>query len=210
MNAERSRRCPGLRVSVVPMSTCSRRQALGSLLAFGGVLPQVSFAQAASPALSERPEIAQALPEARVQGQGRLRFLGLSIYDARLWAAAPAVTAQTWVQRPLALELHYLRHLKGPLIAERSITEIRRQGSLSAEQERPWLSALQNLIPDVQDGDRLVGLWQPDRGMTLFFNGQSRGSLSDLTLSQRFMGIWLSAKTSEPELRHALLGGGAD
>lgn len=96
------------------------------------------------------------------------------------------------------------------LDCQRSITEIRRQGTLSAEQERQWLSALQNLIPDVQDGDRLVGLWQPDRGMTLFFNGRSRGSLSDLTLSQRFMGIWLSAKTSEPELRRALLGGGTD
>jgi Chalcone isomerase-like len=210
MNTARSWRCPGLRISAVPTQTRSRRQALGSMLTLPWLLPKIAFAQSAPPALSERPEIAQALPEARVQGQGRLRVLGLSIYDARLWAAPPAVTAQTWVQRPLALELHYLRHLKGPLIAERSITEIRRQGTLSAEQERQWLSALQNLIPDVQDGDRLVGLWQPDRGMTLFFNGQSRGSLSDLTLSQRFMGIWLSAKTSEPDLRRALLGGGAD
>lgn len=166
-------------------------------------------AQSTPPALAERPEIAQALPEARLQGQGRLRFLGLSIYDARLWAPAPAVTGQTWTQRALALELHYLRHLKGPLIAERSITEIRRQVTLSAEQERTWLAALQNLLPDVQDGDRLVGLWQPDRGMTLFFNGQSRGTLSDLTLAQLFIGIWLSPKTSEPELRRALLGGAA-
>lgn len=164
------------------------------------------LAQAQVPTGSAPPEVAQVLPDSRLQGHGRLRFLGLSIYDARLWAAGGTLTPQDWSQRPLALELQYLRHLKGPLIAERSLTEMRRQGAISASQEQGWLKALQTLIPDVHEGDRLVGFWHPEQGVRLFFNGQLRGAFQDPQLSRWFMGIWLSEQTSEPRLRDALFG----
>ena len=169
-------------------------------------LPLLAQAQNQTAAPSVPPEVAQALPEGRLQGQGRLRFLGLGIYDARLWAAGGALSPQAWADRPLALELQYLRHLKGPLIAERSLTEMRRQGPISATQEQAWLKTLQSLIPDVQEGDRLVGHWHPEQGVRLFFNGQLRGAFQDLQLSRWFMGIWLSEQTSEPRLRDALFG----
>jgi hypothetical protein len=37
-------------------------------------------------------EVAAALPGARMQGSARLRFLGLSVYDARLWSGPTLVT----------------------------------------------------------------------------------------------------------------------
>jgi hypothetical protein len=43
----------------------------------------------------------------------RLRFLGLRVYDARLWSGRPAV-ASDWAAAPLALEMvEYARALKG-------------------------------------------------------------------------------------------------
>ena len=62
----------------------SRRHALIALgvTAAGGLLPLAVRAQGL-PA-----EVAAELPGAKLQGSGRLRYFGLRIYEARLWAPA--------------------------------------------------------------------------------------------------------------------------
>ena len=40
--------------------------------------------------LAPPPEVAAELPGARTQGEGRMRFFGLLVYDVRLWAGEPA------------------------------------------------------------------------------------------------------------------------
>ena len=71
-----------------------------------------------SPALLQRragqppPEVAAALPGARLQGDGQLRFLGLRVYDMRLWAGAPARRRRLGAALPLALEIEYARDCK--------------------------------------------------------------------------------------------------
>ena len=47
-----------------------------------------------------------------LRGQGRMRYFGLSIYDIRLWSAAP-VSAERWADLPLTLEIEYARSLDG-------------------------------------------------------------------------------------------------
>jgi hypothetical protein len=72
------------------------------------------------------PELSAALPAARLQGEGRLRFFGLHVYDIRLWTAA-AFSPERWAEAPIALEIEYARTLYGKAIAERSIDEMKRQ-----------------------------------------------------------------------------------
>lgn len=151
------------------------------------------------------PEVAQALPEASLHGQARLRFLGLHVYDARLWSTQP-LTPGGWAQRPFALELAYARSLQGRKIAERSIDEMRRQQPIADADAQRWLAAMTELFPDVGAGDRLTGVHLPAEGARFFFNGRPRGELRDPTFARLFFGIWLAPETSEPTLRAQLLG----
>jgi hypothetical protein len=156
-------------------------------------------AQTATPA-----EVAADVPQPQAAGSTRLKFLGLSIYDARLWVA-PGFQASNFAQYALALELTYLRALKGNLIAERSLKEMRRAGNVPAATEQRWLAAMQDAFPDVNEGDRITGIHLPTVGARFYFNGQLRSFIKDAEFSQQFFGIWLSNTTSEPRLRTELL-----
>lgn len=169
-------------------------------------LPAWCLAQPAA-ASARPPELAQALPEARLQGEGRMRFFGLQIYDIRLWAPRP-VGADDWVQAPLALELAYARTLYGAAIADRSLEEMRRQGDIAMPEADRWLAEMTRLFPDVKDGDRLTGVHLPQVAARFFYNGQFRGEVRDASFARRFFGIWLAPQTSEPSLRERLLSGG--
>jgi Chalcone isomerase-like len=176
--------------------------------AFVGLMSLALHAPAALAQPAPPPEVAADLPGARLQGEGRLRLLGLQIYGALLWTQQPLAAAD--VERaPLALELRYARTLRGPLIAERSIEEMRRVGEFSDEQSQRWLAAMKQLFPDVNAGDRITGVQRPGEGARFHFNGRFVGEVRDAAFARLFFGVWLSPRTSEPKLRTALLGAGA-
>jgi Chalcone isomerase-like len=164
------------------------------------LLPTLGHAQGAAPA-----ELATDLPGAKQQGSGTLRFLGLRIYDARLWVGAKPL-AEDWAAVPLALELQYARDLKGASIAERSLKEMRRQTDIAPADAERWLGAMKQVFPDVKENDRITGLHLPGMGARFFINGALKGDVRDAAFAKLFFGIWLSDKTSEPALRSALLG----
>lgn len=158
-------------------------------------------AQAALP-----PELQSQLPQAKAAGSTRMRFFGLSIYDAQLWVA-PGFEAGQYAAQPLALELRYLRSLNGTSIAERSLQEMRRSGPLDPAIAQRWLQAMVAAFPDVKEGDRLTGLHTPGAGTRFFFNGTLRATVADPAFGPVFFGIWLAPWTSEPRLRGELLAG---
>lgn len=172
------------------------------------VLAQPSVAAPTAIAATSIPapaEVAVALPMARLQGSGTLRYFGLAIYEARLWAA-PDFAPGRYDAHTFALELRYARKLDGAAIAERSITEMRRVGTIDPTQARTWLEQLTQAFPDVKPGDRLTGVRGPG-GVTRFYsNGQPTSSIADPEFGRLFFGIWLSGNTSEPALRRELIG----
>jgi hypothetical protein len=184
-----------------PCDAPERRRVLLAALA-GVVAARSSWGQAAPPA-----EVDGDLPGARLRGEGRLRFFGLHVYDALLWATQP-LHAVDVERAALALELRYARMLRGGLIAERSITEMRRVGSFDDEQAQRWLAVMKQLFPDVNAGDRITGVHRPGEGARFHVNGRLVGEVRDPLFARLFFGIWLSPRTSEPQLRAALLGSG--
>jgi hypothetical protein len=152
------------------------------------------------------PELSAELAGARVQGQGRLRFFGMRVYDVRLWTTGP-LAATDWENAALALEIEYARSVSGRTIAERSLDEMRRQAPIAEAQGQRWLAAMNEVFPDVREGDRLTGVTRPGESARFFFNGEFTGEVRDAEFARRFFGIWLSDRTSEPALRLALLGG---
>ena len=106
---------------------CLHRLAATSLLASGVV---AALPARANGGLEPPVELGQALPGARRRGAGTLRFLGLRIYEARLWSPAP-ITGEG-LDQALALELIYARDLVGEQIARR----LRRRPTGGAVHER--------------------------------------------------------------------------
>ncbi len=175
---------------------CTRRTAVAWLAA----APIAVRATGAVPA-----EVAAELPGARLAGSGRLRFLGLHVYDARLWVR-DAFAADRFEDAPLALELEYARNLVGRLIAERSLEEMRRVAGVPDLHAERWLAWMTQTFPDVTRGDRITGVQRPGEAARFFVNGGLRGELRDADFTRRFFAIWLSPRTSEPALRERLLG----
>ncbi|NML85567.1 MAG: hypothetical protein HHJ19_07980 [Polaromonas sp.] len=163
----------------------------------------------ATSATDSRPELRDALPQGRLLGKARLSVWGFQVYDARLWAAA-GFGASRYASTPLALELSYLRNFTAADIAGRSIKEMRRSQTINDDQATRWTTEMLRVIPDVRTGDRIMGVYRPGIGAAFWVNGKSHGEIRDAEFAKLFFGIWLSAKTSEPAMRDALLAGGGE
>lgn len=193
-----------LHTAVMPPGTTNRRRFLGMGAAGGAALlaGNVAAQSKAAPPV----EVVRELAGAFQAGSARMRFFGLNIYDARLWVA-PGFKSASYQQYPFALELVYLRSLSGRAIAQRSLDEMRRGGTLATEVAARWLAAMQAAFPDVKTDDRITGMHIPGQGAKFWFNGQPQPSIDDAEFSRLFYGIWLADHTSEPRLRAELLSG---
>lgn len=162
---------------------------------------------AASPAAAASPpaEVTAALPAARLVGQGTLRWFGLSVYEARLWAG-DGFDPQHFDAHPFALELRYQRRLDGATIADRALDEMRRGGPIAEPDAAAWRSAMRAAFPDISPGDRLTGVHDPAQGTRFHFNGRVTGTIGDSVFARRFYAVWLGPHTSQPALRAALVG----
>jgi hypothetical protein len=144
------------------------------------------------------------VPQSQWTGSSTMKFLGMRIYDAKLWTA-PGFRPEQYASTALALELTYHRSLNGKLIAERSLKEMQRGGTLPPAQAQRWLAAMEQAFPDVKSGDRIVGVHIPAVGARFWHNGNLRAEINDPEFSRLFFGIWLASHTSEPRMRSELL-----
>jgi Chalcone isomerase-like len=186
------------------MSTSSRSVARSAAaLALASFLAMSDARAADASKAPPLPDAVSALsPQARVQGGGELRFLGLTVYDGFFWSPSRGYS----LDLPFALDLHYKRPLQGGKIAERSVDEIAKLGLGTPEQRTRWGAAMKAIFPDVGKGDRLTGVNLPGAGARFFHNGKPIGEVTDPAFAQAFFGIWFDPKTSRPDFRKRLLG----
>jgi Chalcone isomerase-like len=185
--------------------SCNSRCVASSGLSRRALLAAAWAAPAAAWASTPPAEVSAALPGAVLQGQGRLRYFGLHVYDAVLWSLAPVPPGDP-LGAALALEMRYARKLAGSSIADRSLDEMKRVGDFSAADGQRWLEAMKRAFPDVIAGDRITGVHRPGVGAAFFVNGKPTAEVRDAQFAQLFFGVWLSPRTSQPALRAALLG----
>lgn len=151
------------------------------------------------------PAVTGQLQPARLAGEGELRFMGFRVYTARLWISTPGRDPAQLLQQPLALELRYQRNLLGETIVEGSDKEIARLGFGTSTQRARWSAQMKQLFPDVREGDRLTGVFDPVRGVRFFHNDQPIGSIDDADFGRAFFSIWLDERTQAPSLRTSVL-----
>lgn len=158
---------------------------------------------AAAPAAPDY--IAQALPGARLAGQGEYRWMLLSIYSAQLWVGPAGYRPQAPDAAGFVLELRYARDLDGRRIAQASAEQIAHVGAGTEAQRQAWLEWMRRAFPDVRAGDTLAGLYAPGQGARFYLNGKVLAELPDPGFAQAFFAIWLSPRSSAAGLRTALL-----
>jgi hypothetical protein len=141
------------------------------------------------------------LPNLILLGEGRLSVLFWDIYDVRLYVEDGSYDPG----KPFALSLNYLRGFSGSDITKRSIEEMRKQGLGDESVMASWQTMLSKIFPDVVEGDEIIGVSDPSVGARFFLNELLIGTITDQNISRRFFDIWLSEKTSEPEMRKLLM-----
>lgn len=152
------------------------------------------------------PPVLGLLPEARLAGEGDLRWYGLRVYTAQLWVGPEGLRPEQSASAPFALELRYATGLKGALVAERSAQEIERLGFGDPQRRSRWLDAMRRLFPaEIARGDRLTGVHQPGVATRFYHNDRPLGTVDDPDFGRAFFAIWLDERTVAPSLREALL-----
>lgn len=150
-------------------------------------------------------QIQNVIPHARLAGQGRFRWFGLSIYDAQLWVGDKGFEPSMPDATSFALDLRYYRSFESSKIAGSSVDQMRKIDSGNEAEYGPWLNQMKAIFPNVIDGSHITGIFQPGAGTRFYMNGKMIGEIRDPHFSKAFFGIWLSPKTTDPELRKQLL-----
>lgn len=162
------------------------------------LLAALSFA---NPAWCKEPVLSM-IPDAEIVGEGTLSMAFWDVYQAKLYAPSGTFSDN----QPFALSIYYMRNIEGGDIADRSIEEIRGQGFSEEAKLSRWNSQMKKIFPNVRDGTVLLAIFIPDN-KTIFYNGNQKiGTINDAEFTKWFSNIWLSEKTSAPELRRNLLG----
>ena len=165
----------------------------------------LNHARAADPVISAPTQIQQAIANARLAGEGRFRWFGLSIYDAQLWVGDKGYQTSSPDTASYALDLRYARAFEGSKIAQSSIDQMRKIGSGSEADYGPWLTQMKAIFPNVVEGSHITGVFLPGIGARFYFNGKTVGEIADPKFAEAFFGIWLSPKTTDASLRKKLL-----
>tara|TARA_R110001592_G_scaffold337300_1_gene623569 strand:+ start:177471 stop:177965 length:495 start_codon:yes stop_codon:yes gene_type:complete len=135
-------------------------------------------------------------------GEAQLKVLFWPVYNSRLYSADGEYLEG---QRPLRLEIQYLRDVAAADLVENTQSEWDRLPAASLKSEQ-WLQTLAQIWPDVGVDD-VLELQVDEAGRSAFLmNSQPLGGIDDPDFGKHFLNIWLSPDTSRPELRLALIG----
>lgn len=155
------------------------------------------------PPLPAKVVTASGRRELYLLGYGHFRKLLWDVFDISLW-----IGGEQWsFNEPFALELRYLRDVKGKEIVEGTRDQWEHLDYPESMTDR-WLEQLAGVFPDVKKGDQLAGIYLPGRPTRFFRNGEPIGVMEDPEFGRAFFSIWLDERTSQPKLRKALLGDG--
>lgn len=138
----------------------------------------------------------------KLVGEARLKVLFWSVYDSRLYTADGTYMPE---QRPVKLELEYLRDVKAADLVSKTQEEWQQQG-LENPRQGQWLESLAAIWPDINKEDQLSLQIDANNHSRFYYNGELIGVIEDPEFGSSFLNIWLSPNTSRPELRLALIG----
>lgn len=138
------------------------------------------------------------LRDPKLRGSSTFRFVGLPIYDARLYT--PDGAPFNWSE-DFGLELTYRRNIKKKALIDSTLEEMDRQGNAL-----PIKAELENCFQTIMPGDRYLAISQgPDR-VSYWFNGKKACTIAYPGIKRAFMSIFLGDKTRSASFTRQLKG----
>ena len=135
-------------------------------------------------------------------GEAKLTVLFWDVYESTLFTPTGSYSPDV---RPFRLDIRYLRDISASDLIKQTAKEWRAQGLADPEQDA-WLQKLGEIWPDVATGDTLALLVDENSYSQFTMNGVEIGRIENPSFSDAFAGIWLSASSTRPTLRDALIG----
>ncbi|WP_412514365.1 hypothetical protein [Shewanella indica] len=177
---------------------------------------QAQQAQALSQEQTPEPKAAQVEPSKaelasfREVGRGEMDWWFITLYRARLLTPDGSYQPNSFPQQ---LEIQYYRDIPASRLLEATKHQWLHLG-YDREQISAWLALLEEIWPDVEQGDRLSFVASgPQRGHFLFNDKPLAAIVIDESASSEhkrfadaFLAIWLSERSSRPQLRAQLIG----
>lgn len=136
-------------------------------------------------------------------GKTKFSVLFWDIYNSTLYTRSGSYLPET-PPAELIFEINYLRDIKTKDLLDRTVEQWQHLG-FSESQYNQFIPLLSEIWPEIYAGDTLA-LWVKDEKSIFYFNKVKVGSIEQKEFGKLFLAIWLSEKTSEPELRTELLG----
>ena len=135
-------------------------------------------------------------------GKSELSWFLISVYEAQLFTTSGQFV---YGQYPQALEIEYYRNItKENLI--KATKEQWEEQSIKHPDLDFWLVELEQVFPDVKPKDKLVFSIDEIGNNQFFLNDRPIGKIANKDFSQLFLDIWVSEKTTYPDLRLELIG----
>jgi len=150
-------------------------------------------------------QTAQASPATAILGDGELRgtatfrYLGIPLYQARLYT--PRGAPLDW-QQEFALELSYLRNLSANDLVQGTLRELKRTGNSA-----PIKAQLEGCYDAVSTGDTYLAVTQGPNKIGFWRNGKQTCTLAHPQIKQRFMAIFLGDNSRSKSFTRRLKGG---
>ena len=134
-------------------------------------------------------------------GQSRFEYYFWDVYDAKL--ATPSGKYQ-FGQHPVKLSLTYLRDFAAKDIVKATNEQWQHLGKtdLLGKFDQQLLA----LWPDIKEGETLSFITDMQGIGTFYHNDTKLGGIDDSQFADNFLAIWLSPKTSQPDMRKQLIG----
>ena len=134
-------------------------------------------------------------------GQSRFEYYFWDVYDAKL--ATPSGNYQ-FGQHPVKLSLTYLRDFAAKDIVKATNEQWQHLGKtdLLGKFDQQLLA----LWPDIKEGETLSFITDTQGIGTFYHNDTKLGGIDDSQFADNFLAIWLSPKTSQPDMRKQLIG----
>ncbi len=142
--------------------------------------------------------ITQEVKDAQLKGSATFRFLGVPIYDAKLYT--PGGAAFSWSD-DFGLQLTYRKNLKQKALVESTLEEMARQGNPA-----PTQAQLEQCFQAVSKGDSYIAISEGANKVGFWRNGQKTCTLSYTGAKRSFMSIFLGDNTRSASFTSQLKG----
>lgn len=130
-------------------------------------------------------------------------FLFWDLYKSKLLTTSKQFPLKSEDDK-LLYEIEYFKTISAKSLIEKTVEQWQHLG-YEASRYESYLNELQRIWPDIKSGDALT-LMMDNTSSAFYHNKRLVGVIRDTNFGPLFLDIWLSEKTSEPELRQELLG----